>query len=377
MAPRLARRSYASLLWQTLSFGVLAALVLWMFHTVTYHLAERGVQSGFSFLGQAARVPISHSPVEFVPGVSTYARVLVAGALNSIRLAMVCIVTSTVVGVVVGAGALATNWLLAKLCTVYVEALRNVPVLLQIFVWYQVLNALPSARSALQPIPHVFVSNRGLYLPTAGTSLSAPLLLLALAVILGAVVALLLALRSAPRSTGRTGQVAVSTVAALGAAIYLALNSALSLPELDGFDFAGGTTVSPEFLAVTLGLTFYTAAFVAEIVRGGIRSVPKGQWEAAHAVGLTPWVALRKVIFPQALRPAVPALTNEYLGVLKNSSLAVAVGYQELVSLGNTVTFETGQAVSVIFITMAFYLIVSLAISFLMNQYHARVMKGK
>ncbi|CAN7666999.1 ABC transporter permease subunit [Caballeronia sp. LjRoot34] len=378
IAPRPAQQSWKTLFWQTVSFGAVIAVVLWMFHNINYHLAERGVQSGFAFLGQVARVPLSHSPIEFVPGVSTYATVLVAGAINSLQLTAVCIVAATLVGLVVGFGSLASNWLLARLCAVYVEALRNIPVLLQIFIWYQALNQLPSARSALEPIPHLYLSNRGLYLPWINANVSQSSAVFVLLVLLAAGFSLAYIWGSRTRvSKGRAGLTALSLIAFCAGLGYLASHSVLSYPELNGFDFSGGTYVSPEFLAVALGLTFYTAAFVAEIVRGGIRSVPKGQWEAAHALGLSNWAVLGKVVFPQALRPTVPALTNEYLGLLKNSSLAVAVGYQEIVSVGNTVTFETGQAVSVIFITMAFYLVLSLIMSFLMSRYHQRVMREK
>jgi general L-amino acid transport system permease protein len=377
-APKGPGPAWNALVWQAVLFGLMATAAVYLFHNVNHNLQSRGVLTGFAFLDRVARIPIANSPVDFEPGVSTYAFALVVGALNTLKISVVAVVLATVLGTLIGIGRLSSNWLLSKLCFAYVEAFRNVPVLVHILMWYQVLANLPGPREAFNPLPGVFVSNRGVLVPGIQWQAGYGHVLAAFAV---AVAGLWWAARRARLQREATGAVPRATIAsALGFvllpfAVWALLGApvAMDWPELDGFDFSGGAVMTPEYSAMVVGLVVYTAAFVAEIVRSGIESVGKGQWEAAEALGVSRAVVLWKVVLPQALRVSIPPMTNEYLSILKNSSLAVAIGYQEIVSVGNTMLYETGQAIEVVLLTMGFYVLVSLAVSLLMNWYNARV----
>ncbi|HUD50745.1 amino acid ABC transporter permease, partial [Parvibaculum sp.] len=283
-------------------------------------------------------------------------------------------------GFVVGVARLSTNWLVAKLAAAYVETLRNVPLLLQLFFWYfAILQPLPGPRESLTLLPGVFLSNRGIVTPAiehTSSSLAAFLLL-----IVGVTAAIFIH-RWARARRLRSGEIFPTSIVniviilAPQALLWLAFGEPFTLePAAIGkFDYVGGWRLLPEFLALLLGLTLYTAAFIAEIVRAGIQSVGRGQTEAAHALGLSNGQTLRLVTIPQALRVIVPPLTSQILNLTKNSSLAVAIGYPDLVSVfAGTVLNQTGQAIEVIAITMAVYLVISLATSLAMNLYNARV----
>ena len=273
----------------------------------------------------------------------------------------------------VGLARLSGNWLIAKLASVFVEATRNVPVLLQLFFWYALITqAFPAPRRALEPVAGIFLSNRGIKFPTpvwepAQLVVAAALVLAAALWILGA--------RRKARTGGSFFWPGLGLVVGLPVIAFIAAGAPLDLdaPQLRGFNFQGGGSLSPEFAALLIGLTVYTASFIAEIVRGGILAVPKGQTEAARALGLGRGQALRLIILPQALRVIVPPLTNQYLNLTKNSSLAVAIGYPDLVSVANTSINQTGQAVEGIAIIMVVYLTISLAISAVMNAYNRRI----
>jgi general L-amino acid transport system permease protein len=288
------------------------------------------------------------------------------------------IVAATLLGTLLGVARLSRNWLVAKVAGAYVEVMRNVPLLLQLFFWYAVITeVLPGPREALHPVTGVFLSNRGLKLPALqGDALDWMLAGLGLAIVLGVFVAHWA--RKRQEATGNIfplGRTLVALIIALPLLGWLVSGASLSLelPELKGFNFAGGITLSPEFAALLAGLVIYTSAFVAEVVRSGIQAVNQGQWEAAGALGLSRARVLRLVILPQALRVIIPPMTSQYLNLTKNSSLAVAIGYPDLVSVVNTTLNQTGQAIEGILIIMAAYLTVSLSISVFMNWYNKRI----
>jgi general L-amino acid transport system permease protein len=355
-----------------------AALGWFLIDTTLANLRARGITTGFAFLSRPINMPIAHSWLEFLPGVHTYGRALVIGLLNTLTVSFIVIAVSTVAGTVIGIARLSPNWLLSRTCGAYVEVIRNVPVLLQLVFWYQMLLQLPGPKNAIKLLDGLYVSNRGIRYPTwldvqgGGIALGA--------FVLGCVVLGVLAhLRTKladhdakPRSLFWPG--AVLLIALPAAVLYFSgTRLAPDIPELRGFNFVGGSSLTPELAALVIGLSIYTTAFIAEIVRAGILAVPQGQWEAADSLGLSRARTFRKIILPQALRIIVPPLTSEYLGITKNSSLAVAVGYPDLVAIMNTIISDTGQAVEGIAIIMAAFLTISLAVSALMNWYNRSV----
>jgi general L-amino acid transport system permease protein len=293
-----------------------AVLVAWFLVSNTMaNLEERRIASGFGFLAREAGFEIGESAFLRYSASDSYLRALVVGLTNTLAVALIGIVTATVLGTTIGLSRLSRNFLLRNVAAAYVEFMRNVPLLVQLFFWYAVITeGMPGPREALSPLPGVFLSNRGIFFPTLAGA-----------------------------------------------------------PELQGFNFVGGAALTPEFVALLIGLATYTAAFIAEIVRAGILAVDRGQGEAAHALGLSRAQAMRLVILPQALRVIVPPMTSQYLNLTKNSSLAVAIGYPDLVSIANTTMNQTGQAIEGIATIMAVYLTISLSISAFMNWYNAHV----
>jgi len=295
--------------------AAVVALGWFVISNTAANLEARHIASGFGFLSREAGFEIGESFFLRYGAADSYARALVVGLINTLAVAAIGIALATVLGGAVGLARLARNALLRALAAAYVEFVRNVPLLVQLFFWYALITeALPGPREALSPLPGVFLSNRGIFFPVPG-----------------------------------------------------------SVPELSGFNFVGGTALSPEFAALLIGLAMYTAAFIAESVRAGILAIERGQLDAAYALGLTRWQVTRLVVLPQALRVIVPPLTSQYLNLTKNSSLAVAIGYPDLVSIANTTINQTGQAIEGVAIIMAVYLTVSLSISAFMNWYNARV----
>ena len=278
------------------------------------NLEARRIASGFAFLGREAGFEIGESFLVAYDSADTYLKALAVGLANTFKVALIGIVLATVLGTATGLARFSSDYLLKALSVAYVEFIRNVPLLVQLFFWYALITQLPPPREALQPLAGVFLSNRGVYFPLPG-----------------------------------------------------------SAPVLEGFNFSGGAGLSPEFATLMIGLSLYSAAFVAEIVRAGILAVERGQFDAAYALGLGRAATLRYVVLPQALRVIVPPLTSQYLNLIKNSSLAVAIGYPDLVSIANTTINQTGQAIEGVAIIMAVYLTISLAISAVMNWYNARV----
>ena len=366
-----------ALVWQVLIVGAVVALFWWLARNTAHNLEVRRIATGFGFLDREAGLPIGEHLIEYTPA-STYTRALTVGVLNTLKVAVVGVLLATVFGTLIGVARLSRNWLLSKVAAVFVEVVRDLPLLLQLLFWYTAIQGLPGPRQSLNPVEGVFLSNRGLRLPWIQWEAAHGYALLAL--VAGAVATWFYA-RDARRRQVEDGRVRRVWPTALG--LMLALPVAVwglggapwtpDLPALRGFNFQGGVVVSPEYFALLAGLVVYTSAFIAEIVRAGILSVSQGQWEAAQALGLRPGVVLRRIVLPQALRVIIPPMTSQYLNLTKNSSLAVAIGYQDIVSIANTTLNQTGQAIEGIAIIMAVYLSISLSISFFMNWYNTRI----
>jgi general L-amino acid transport system permease protein len=365
------------LVWQVLVVAVVVTIGWWLWRNTVHNLEVRRIATGFGFLTREAGLPIGESLIEYEP-TDSYLRALTVGVLNTLKVAVIGIILATILGTLVGIARLSHNWLLSKIAGLYVEVIRDLPLLLQLLFWYTILQGLPGPRQALNPIEGVFLSNRGMKLPFIEWT-SAHWLSLA-AMVAGIVLTLLYA-RAMRRKQYADGQprkvwpAALALIIGLPLAVWAALGAPFTpdVPALRGFNFRGGVTVSPEFFALLLGLTTYTAGFIAEIVRAGILAVNQGQWEAAQALGLRRGEILRKIVLPQALRVIVPPMTSQYLNLTKNSSLAVAIGYQDIVSIANTTLNQTGQAIEGIAIIMLVYLTISLSISLFMNWYNARI----
>jgi general L-amino acid transport system permease protein len=361
----------------------LLALALWLGYEFVLNakanLATQRITSGFGFLDQTAGFNVNQSLIPYNES-DTYGRVFLVGLLNTLLVAGLGIVLATILGFVIGIARLSPNWLVARLAGAYVELIRNLPLLFQILFWYlAVLGALPGPRQSLSLFGEVFLNNRGIIVPapTAGEGAG----LVAAAGAVGIIATL--ALRSwARRRRARTGAqfpvfwIGCAAIVGLPLAVLAATGFPIGFqkPELRGFNFVGGVRLIPEFVALLIALTTYTAAFIAEVVRAGVLAVPRGQTEAASALGLRRGLTLRLIVVPQALRVIVPPLTNQYLNLTKNSSLAVAVGYPDLFAVfAGTALNQTGQAIEIIAITMAVYLVISLFTSALMNWYNARL----
>ena len=367
------------MLLQALVLAALLAAMWWLVANVQSNLERQNINSGFGFLSERAGFGINQTLIDYSED-DSFGRVLVIGLLNTLLVSVLGIIFATLIGFSLGVARLSRNWLINKTAMVYVEIFRNVPLLLQIMFWYfGVLRNLPSPRQAVSIGDSAFLSNRGIMLPALQAGPGAVWYGIALAACIAAYVWLRRRARTAKTDTGRSlplwRPLLGVAVAAFGAAALIAgLPFTLDVPALKGFNFRGGIAVIPEFAALLLALSLYTAAFIAEIVRAGIQSVNKGQREAAAALGLPENTALRLVVIPQALRVIIPPLTSQYLNLTKNSSLAVAIAYPDIVSVfaGTTLT-QVGQAVEIIFMTMLIYLSLSLLTSWAMNRYNARI----
>jgi general L-amino acid transport system permease protein len=367
-----------SIFFQIVTIAVLVFVVWSIAHNVSSNLARSNTASGYGFLGGRSGFDVGSSLIAYSSD-STYGDALLVGLLNTLMVAVVGIITATIIGFVIGIGRLSRNWLIAKLCTVYVEVFRNIPPLLVIFFWYSgVLAALPQARDAYNLPFSTFLSNRGLTFPKPvwgdGAWIIPAALVLAILVAIGFS-------RWAKNQQIRTGKQYPTIITAIGLIIalpiigFLIMGAPLTFdyPVAGRFNLSGGSVVGPEFVALYLALSFYTAAFIAEIIRAGIRGVAKGQTEAASALGLHPNMTTRLVVVPQAMRIIIPPLTSQYLNLTKNSSLGVAIGFPELVSTGGTTMNQTGQAVEIVSIWLAIYLTISVATSLFMNWFNAKM----
>ena len=370
---------YRSIFVQFVAFVLVVLAGKYLFDNTVENMAKQGIASGFNFLGTTAGFNVTSSLIEY-DSTSTYGRAFWVGLLNTLMVSGVSIFFATILGFIIGIARLSNNWLIAKIATVYIEVLRNIPLLLQIFFWYfAVLRPLPSPRESIEMFNAIFINNRGLYLPSPNFEDGSMWILMAF---IAAIVAIVFTARWSKKRHDEEGKEFPLFSTSIGLLVGLPFLALLGtgfpvtwgVPSLQGFNFQGGMVIIPEFVALAIALSTYTAAFIAEVVRAGIQSVSTGQTEAASALGLKSGQVLRFVTIPQALRVIIPPLTNQYLNLAKNSSLAAAIAYPDLVLVfAGTVLMQTGQAVEIIFITMAMYLLMSLVISLFMNWYNKRI----
>lgn len=366
-----------AIVYQAVALCFVALVGYFLFSNTLSNLARQSIATGFSFLDKEASFEIAESLFSY-SSADSYGKALLVGIGNTLKVAAIGVVLTLLLGTVVGVARLSSNWLVSRLAAVYIEVLQDIPVLLQLFFWYSVFNELfPSPRQALNPMEGLFLCNRGMFftVPAAHPSHA----WMGIAFLLAAVLVFLLK-RWAKRRQDDTGQpfpvirASFGLLLGLPLLVWLAFGApmAMDVPKLSGFNFEGGMSFSPEFGALLLGLVLYTAAFVAEVVRAGIQSVSHGQTEAAISLGLKPGLVLNLVVLPQALRVIIPPLTSQMLNLTKNSSLAVAIGYPDFVSVANTTINQTGQAIEGILLIMLVYLTLSLLTSLFMNWYNKK-----
>lgn len=363
--------------YQLLLAALLVGFAWWLYSNVVENMRTQRITTGFAFLKQSAQFAIGETLIKYTPS-DSYARAIVVGLLNTLYVTVCGIVLATSLGFIVGLGRVSKNWLLVKLAEGYVELLRNVPVILQVIFWSMAIRNLPSPRDAISLAGGGYLTNRGLTLTVLQAHpgwLWTALALLGALILSRCLTILARYLREQkgyvlPLARWRTG-----LIVGLPLLVWWLSGAphALNQPELRGFNFRGGFTISPEFTALLLGIALYSSAFIAEIVRAGIQSVPKGQLEAARSLSLSPWHVVRHVIIPQAMRVMVPPLASQYVSLAKNSSIAVVVGYPELANISNTLMNQTGQALEAIAIMMVVYLIISGTTSLLMNLFNRYV----
>ena len=373
--------------WSGFVFQILfTAALIWIGYEIVANaranLQSQRIASGFGFLDNTAGFDVSQTLIPY-SGSDTYTRVFFVGLANTLLVSVIGIFFATVIGFIVALGRLSPNWLLSRIAGAYVEVIRNLPVLFQILFWYlAVLAALPNPRQSVSVFGSFFLNSRGLFIPQP---IANPGFWPFTIAVLVAIIATLVLRSYARQQLFAHGRVLLIWPYVLGMLIGLPLLTALvfgapltfEFPQLKGFNFAGGSRVIPEFVALTLALSLYTAAFIAEIVRAGIQSVHKGQMEAGASLGLSRGATLRLIVVPQAMRVILPPLTSQYLNLTKNSSLAVAIGYPDLVSVfAGTTLSQTGQAVEIIAITMGVYLLLSLVTSAIMNFYGWRLSRS-
>ena len=376
-------KNVQSIFYQAITLILVILGIYYIVQNTAQNMVTRGLASGFNFLGVESQFDIQMTLIEYSP-TSTYFDAFIVGLLNTLLVAGIGILFATIIGFAVGIMRLSTNWLIAKIAESYIEIIRNIPLLLQIFFWYfAVLRALPKPKQSFEFMDSIFLNNRGLFVPDPnvgeGSSILFNLFWLSIIISIG----IFVWAKNRQNKTGKTfpafftsmvlivGTFTV-TLAALGFPI------SFEYPELKGFNYKGGMKLIPELVALTFALAMYTAAFIAEVVRAGIQSVSKGQTEAARSVGLKEGLVLRLIIIPQALRVIVPPLTNQYLNLTKNSSLAAAIAYPDLVLVfAGTALMQTGQAIEIIGMVMGVYLFLSLFTSVVMNLFNRYMKVGE
>ncbi|EMN7344000.1 amino acid ABC transporter permease [Vibrio parahaemolyticus] len=371
--------AFRSAIFQIIAIAALVFFFYTIINNALNNLDARGIATGFGFLNQEAGFGIGLTLIEYNETYS-YGRTFIVGLLNTALVSVLGIILATAIGFTMGVARLSTNWLVSRLAAVYIETFRNIPLLLQIFFWYfAVLQALPSARQSLSLGEAIFLNVRGLYFPAPVFNEGSGVVIAAFVIGLIATISISIWARNKQRLTGQQtpmGRIGLGLLVGLPLLVYFVSGMPISLeyPELKGFNFKGGISIIPELAALLLALSVYTAAFIAEIVRSGINAVSHGQTEAAMSLGLPRAKTLKLVVIPQALRVIIPPLTSQYLNLTKNSSLAMAIGYPDLVSVfAGTTLNQTGQAIEIIAMTMGVYLTLSLLTSALMNLYNRKV----
>ncbi|MCX8895177.1 amino acid ABC transporter permease [Vibrio parahaemolyticus] len=371
--------AFRSAIFQIIAIAALVFFFYTIINNALNNLDARGIATGFGFLNQEAGFGIGLTLIEYNETYS-YGRTFIVGLLNTALVSVLGIILATAIGFTMGVARLSTNWLVSRLAAVYIETFRNIPLLLQIFFWYfAVLQALPSARQSLSLGEAIFLNVRGLYFPAPVFNEGSGVVIAAFVIGLIATISISIWARNKQRLTGQQtpmGRIGLGLLVGLPLLVYFVSGMPISLeyPELKGFNFKGGISIIPELAALLLALSVYTAAFIAEIVRSGINAVSHGQTEAAMSLGLPRAKTLKLVVIPQALRIIIPPLTSQYLNLTKNSSLAMAIGYPDLVSVfAGTTLNQTGQAIEIIAMTMGVYLTLSLLTSALMNLYNRKV----
>lgn len=361
---------------QILLLGGFAALLLWLVSNTVTNLDARGIRVGFDFLWRPANFPISESVLPYKPS-DTFLWAYVTGVGNTLAISVLAIFLSTALGLLVGLARRSKHPFTSGVAGVFVTTMRNMPLIVHLLFWYALATtALPAPREAYNPLPGVFLSMRGFYIPALNPDAT-------VWGMIGLVIALTWGawhLRHHVIGTGRwhdrhpvLSLSGLAAAVALGAVLFLQPGAGVSFPEVRGFNFTGGLRLSPEFAALMLGLVIYTSAFIGEIIRGGIDAVSIGQWEAGRAIGLSERHTLTKIIIPQALRIIIPPMTSQYLSTVKNTTLALAVGYPELGLVVGTVINQTGQAIESIALLLGIFLTISIAVSLFMNWYNAHV----
>lgn len=379
MMRALRNQKVRGILFQLLTVIGLVAFLWYIGSNTISNIEQRGIRTGFDFLTGTAGFSIDETPITYNE-TSTHGRVFLVGLVNTLIIGFFGIVLSTILGLFIGVLRLSNNWLIKKLSAAYIDIFRNIPVLLQILFWYNIfVKTFPSPRQSLEIIAGVFISNRGLYIPQP--SLNATTISVIVSIFI-AIVSIVFLNKWANKQKEITGKDFPVLFISMGVIIILPIiaffisgaNFALDYPILKGFNFRGGKTISPEFLALTFALVIYTATFIAEAVRSGIEAVNKGQKEAAASIGLTEYQSLKFVVLPQAIRIAIPPTINQYLNLIKNSSLAAAIGYPEIVTVfAGTSLNQVGQAIEIIAMTMLVYLTISLVVSAILNWFNHKM----
>jgi general L-amino acid transport system permease protein len=374
-----------AIIFQCLALLAVVACAFYFTNNMFDNIEKRGITTGFSFLGETAGFGVSQSLIAYDDTTSTFLDVFIVGILNTLLVGVIGIICASIIGLLVGIGRLSSNFIVAKLSLVYIETFRNIPILLQILFWYNiVLAALPGPRQSFSYFESVFLNNRGLLLPEPIFQSGSLFILIAFVI---ACIAVIFLTRWAKKRHDQTGEefplikvsLAILILSPLLAYFVTGQPISAEYPALKGFNFQGGLAIIPELLALTFALSIYTATYIAEAVRAGIEAVASGQKEAAESLGLKKHVILRKVVLPQALRVIIPPVINQYLNLVKNSSLATAIGYPEIVTLFSGTTLnQVGQAIEIIMMTMAVYLTFSIVISLLLNWVNAKMeIKGR
>jgi len=373
-------RSIQGIFYQIVTLGLVAIGIYYIVTNTARNMLERGLASGFHFLGVESQFDIQMTLIEYSP-TSTYFDSFIVGLLNTLLVAGIGILFATLIGFTVGVMRLSSNWLIAKIAETYVEILRNIPLLLQIFFWYfAVLRALPRPQQSIDFFDSIFLNNRGLFVPSANFSEGSAIIFYLLWLTIAISIGMFIWSKRRQNKTGRRFPAFYVSSALIIGIFFISLSAtgfpvSFEYPELKGFNYKGGMQLIPELVALTFALSMYTASFIAEVVRGGILAVSKGQTEAAKSVGLKQSLVLRLIIVPQALRVIVPPLTNQFLNLTKNSSLAAAIAYPDLVLVfAGTALMQTGQAIEIIGMVMGVYLFLSLFTSLVMNLFN-RFMK--